>query len=77
MEEAEREQLRQAVFKATNDAILADDAWQAELDLSGIDRYTTAARQQPVLRSLYDAKLAADKRMRQAIETLRGREVPR
>lgn len=50
-------------------AVNADNDWQAELDAQGIDRYSPAARgvEGSTLRRLYEAKLAADEAMHEAV----------
>lgn len=64
-------ELEQAVIDATAKAIDADDEWQEMLDAYEIERYSPAARQEPLLAMLYRKKVAADEKMRQATIALR------
>lgn len=68
----ERTTFNNEAIAATKAAQLADQAWQAQLDHVGIDRYTLAARTYLGLRELYQAKLAADETMRRAWEKTRN-----
>lgn len=60
-------------------AIEADNAWQAELNARGIDRYTLAARgeQGSELRRLRDAKCEADRKLHELTELVRRYQDPR
>lgn len=61
-------------------AMSADDAWQRELDFQNIDRYSPEARgvvgSGSQLRLLYEAKLQADERLRNAADALRASGTP-
>lgn len=71
--------LKQDTFDAYYAARAADDAWQAELDRLRIDRYTLAARGErgSELRCLRDAKIAADAKYHELVETMRRYQDPR
>lgn len=53
---------REPGYETYWNAIDADNAWQAELDRQGVERYSMAARGETGsrLRELYEAKVAAD-----------------
>jgi hypothetical protein len=66
--------LKQETFEAYYAAIAADDAWQEELDSRGIERYSKEARgatPDSDLRKLYEAKIAADNKYHELVETMR------
>ena len=67
------ESLKDQLYTAQDAAKAADDAWQAELDRLGIARYSKEAKglAGSALRSLYDAKLAADAECRVLTDTMR------
>lgn len=57
-------------------ALSADDQWQRELDFQNIDRYSDAARgvagSGSMLRLLYEAKVRANQKLREATDRLRA-----
>ena len=72
--------VKHETFEAYYAAIAADDAWQEELDSRGIERYSKEAKGATVdsdLRRLYEAKIAADDKYRELVETMRRYQDPR
>jgi hypothetical protein len=71
--------LKQDTFEAYYAALAADDAWQEELDSRGIERYSRPAKgaQGSDLRNLYEAKLTADRKYHELLETMRRYQDPR
>lgn len=71
--------LKHDTFEAYYAARAADDAWQEELDSRGIERYSKQAKgaKDSTLQELYNAKLAADKKYHELIETMRHYQDPR
>lgn len=67
------ESIKEELFAAQDAAKEADDAWQAELDRRGINRYTLAARGETgsTLRECYEAKIASDQKVRELTDTMR------
>ena len=71
--------LKWDTFEAYYAAIAADDAWREELDSRGIERYSKEAKgaADSDLRRLHDAKVAADNRYHELVETMRKFQDPR
>lgn len=71
--------LKENTFDAYYAAIAADKAWQDELDLRGIERYSKQAKGATGsdLRRLHEAKLAADNKYHELLETMRRFQDPR
>lgn len=71
--------LKEDTFEAYYAAIAADDAWQEELDSRGIERYSKEAKGAAGsnLRNLHEAKLAADSKYHELVETMRRFQDPR
>ena len=71
--------LKWNTFEAYYTAVTADEAWQDELDSRGIERYSRQAKgaADPDLRKLYEAKLAADNRYHELVQTMRRYQDPR
>lgn len=71
--------LKEDTFEAYYAAVAADDAWQKELDSRGIKRYSREAKGATGsdLRNLHEAKLAADNKYHELVETMRKFQDPR